>query len=74
MVFATIEVVKEQAPKIEQDNSGEKDKVIKESTVSETPSVSYSLKGINAGPAVRKYARESEIDLTKITPSGHATK
>ena len=74
MVFATIEVVKEQAPKIEQDNSGEKDKVIKENTVSETPSVSYSLKGINAGPAVRKYARELEIDLTKITPSGRNNK
>tara|TARA_B100000214_G_C23937140_1_gene613750 strand:+ start:234 stop:1427 length:1194 start_codon:yes stop_codon:yes gene_type:complete len=28
------------------------------------------IKGINAGPAVRKYARELEIDLTRITGTG----
>ena len=28
------------------------------------------ISGVNAGPAVRKYARELEIDLTKITGSG----
>ena len=28
------------------------------------------FKGINAGPAVRKYARELDIDLTKIDGSG----
>ena len=30
--------------------------------------------GINAGPAVRKYARELEIDLTKILPTGRNNK
>ena len=33
-----------------------------------------NLSGINAGPAVRKYARELEIDLTKITPTGRNRK
>jgi len=37
-------------------------------------SVNLNLSGINAGPAVRKYARELEIDLTKITPTGRNKK
>ena len=37
-------------------------------------SINSSLSGINAGPAVRKYARELEIDLTKITPTGRNRK
>jgi pyruvate dehydrogenase E2 component (dihydrolipoamide acetyltransferase) len=37
-------------------------------------SVNLNLSGINAGPAVRKYARELEIDLTKITPTGRNRK
>ena len=36
--------------------------------------VNQNLSGINAGPAVRKYARELEIDLTKITPTGRNRK
>ena len=37
-------------------------------------SINLNLSGINAGPAVRKYARELEIDLTKITPTGRNRK
>ena len=34
------------------------------------PDKKINLTGINAGPAVRKYARELEIDLSRIQPSG----
>lgn len=36
--------------------------------------VNISLSGFNAGPAVRKYARELEIDLSKINGSGRGGK
>ena len=39
-------------------------------TEAEISNVAYDFSGINAGPAVRKYARELEIDLAKITGSG----
>lgn len=38
------------------------------------PEISFNLRDINAGPAVRKYARELEIDLRKIIPSGRNRK
>ena len=60
--------------------SFEEEKVIKKEIPKEpepTEHISNSLdqseikfKGINAGPAVRKYARELDIDLTKIDGSG----
>ena len=34
------------------------------------PGNKIDITGINAGPAVRKYARELEIDLSRIQPSG----
>ena len=46
------------------------EKTESQETEGEISNVAYDFSGINAGPAVRKYARELEIDLTKITGSG----
>ena len=73
MVFATMEAVKEET-NTEKVKAPENEKTITEKTINETRPASYSLKGINAGPAVRKYARELEIDLQKIIPSGRNNK
>ena len=73
MVFAVMEAVKEET-QIEKVNAPKNEKTTTEKTISETRLASYSLKGVNAGPAVRKYARELEIDLQKITPSGRNNK
>ena len=74
MVYATIEVAEEEALKPETNEKPKAEQTLKLNTPTEARSVSYSVKGINAGPAVRKYARELEIDLTKITPSGRNNK
>ena len=74
MVFATMEIAKAQEPKTQEEKINEKGKIKKEVTLIESAPKSYSLKGINAGPAVRKYARELEIDLTKIAPTGRNNK
>ena len=74
MVFATMEVLKEEAVKSETEDTAKIEQSTTQNTVTETSNVTYSVKGINAGPAVRKYARELEIDLTKITPSGRNNK
>lgn len=47
---------------------------LKEEEQENKPSVKYDFKGINAGPAVRKYARELEIDLSKVSASGRNRK
>ena len=73
MVFAIMEAVKEETH-TEKVNAPKNEKTATEKTINETRPASYSLKGINAGPAVRKYARELEIDLQKITPSGRNNK
>ena len=73
MVFAIMEAVKEETH-TEKINAPKNEKTTTEKTTSEARPASYSLKGINAGPAVRKYARELEIDLQKITPSGRNNK
>ena len=46
------------------------EKTESQETEGEISNVAYDFSGINAGPAVRKYARELEIDLAKITGSG----
>lgn len=46
------------------------EKTESQETEAEISNVAYDFSGINAGPAVRKYARELEIDLAKITGSG----
>ena len=74
MVFATMEVLKEEVIKSETEDTAKIEQTTTQNTVSEASTVTYSIKGINAGPAVRKYARELEIDLTKITPSGRNNK
>lgn len=73
MVFAIMEAVTEETH-IEKINEPKNEKTTPEKIIDETRSTSFSLKGINAGPAVRKYARELEIDLQKITPSGRNNK
>ena len=66
MVFATMEAVKEETAKDEEKDTTEDKQTSAQKSTNETLKYSYSVKGINAGPAVRKYARELEIDLTKI--------
>ena len=73
MVFAIMEAVKEETH-IEKINEPKNEKTTPEKIIDDTRPASFSLKGINAGPAVRKYARELEIDLQKITPSGRNNK
>ena len=73
MVFAIMEAVKEETH-IEKINEPKNEKTTPEKIIDETRPTSFTLKGINAGPAVRKYARELEIDLQKITPSGRNNK
>ena len=73
VVFAVIEVEETAETKPAEDSaiSSSKEhtiaKDLKQST-SEASTIDFS--GINAGPAVRKIARELEIDLKKITGSG----
>ena len=73
MVFATIEATKEEKVKAETEDTAKIEQTTTQKNINEAKPV-YSMEGINAGPAVRKYARELEIDLTKITPSGRNSK
>ena len=73
MVFATIEATKEEKVKAETEDTAKIEQTTTQKNINEAKPV-YSMEGINAGPAVRKYARELEIDLTKITPSGRNNK
>ena len=71
-VFAVIEVEENEEPKQEKEeikvSSTETSPVEDKSQRIEKTSIDFS--GINAGPAVRKIARELEIDLKKIIGSG----
>ena len=73
-IFAKIKSI--EAP----DNIPEKSNETKELDVQskkediDLANVNISLSGFNAGPAVRKYARELEIDLSKINGSGRGGK
>ena len=71
-VFAIIEVEDIEEPKKEKEEikttSTETSPI--EDITQRTKKVSIDFSGINAGPAVRKIARELEIDLTKIIGSG----
>lgn len=71
-VFAVIEVEDNEEPKHEKEkikaSSIETSPIEDKSQRSEKVSINFS--GINAGPAVRKIARELEIDLKKIIGSG----
>ena len=73
VVFAVIEVEEIEETVPEEDAAASPSKVIAatedlKQVATETPSIDFS--GINAGPAVRKIARELEIDLKKINGSG----
>ena len=74
MVFAIMEAVKEETDKDKEKDTAEDKQTFVQKSTNETLKHSYSVKGINAGPAVRKYARELEIDLTKISPTGRNNK
>ena len=71
-VFAVIEVEDDEEPKQEKEentaSSTETPPIEDKSQRIEKASIDFS--GINAGPAVRKIARELEIDLKKIIGSG----
>ena len=71
-VFAVIEVEDNEEPKQEKEeikpSSTETSPI--EDITQRTEKASIDFSGINAGPAVRKIARELEIDLAKIIGSG----
>ena len=71
-VFAVIEVEENEEPKEEkQETETAPDKTTKiEDKIHRIEKASIDLSGINAGPAVRKIARELGIDLKKIIGSG----
>ena len=71
-VFAVIEVKDNEEPKYEKEEikpSSTETRPNKDLT-QRTEKASIDFSGINAGPAVRKIARELEIDLAKIIGSG----
>ena len=74
MVFAIMEAVKEETAEEEEKEITEDKQTSAQKNTNETLNQSHSVRGINAGPAVRKYARELEIDLTKISPTGRSNK
>jgi len=71
-VFAVIEVEENEVPKQEKDEIKPPltETSPNEDITQRTEKASIDFSGINAGPAVRKIARELEIDLTKIIGSG----
>ena len=71
-VFAVIEVEENEVPKQEKDEIKPPltETSPNEDITQRTEKVSIDFSGINAGPAVRKIARELEIDLKKIIGSG----
>ena len=72
VVFAVIEIEETEKTKTKEEKttstSSEPAIIANIQPISEVTSIDFS--GINAGPAVRKIARELEIDLTKINGSG----
>ena len=71
-VFAVIEIAEtnESAPVVKKVETISQESVTAEDSISITNQTSVDFSGINAGPAVRKIARELEIDLKKINGSG----
>ena len=71
-VFAVIEVeeTKETAPEVEKVETTFQESVTVKDSTPTISMASIDFSGINAGPAVRKIARELEIDLKKINGSG----
>ena len=72
VVFAVMEVEETEATKTKEETSApiSSEPSITENTQPVTEVASIDFSGINAGPAVRKIARELEIDLKKINGSG----
>ena len=73
VVFAVMEVEETEEANPEDDiaiSSSEQIAVDNDFKKAPSETVSIDFKGINAGPAVRKIARELEIDLKKINGSG----
>ena len=73
VVFAVMEVEETEETNPEDDiaiSSSEQIAVDNDFKKAPSETVSIDFKGINAGPAVRKIARELEIDLKKINGSG----
>jgi pyruvate dehydrogenase E2 component (dihydrolipoamide acetyltransferase) len=71
-VFAVIEVEENEEPKQEMEEIKplSRENSSNEDTTQRTEKSLIDFSGINAGPAVRKIARELEIDLKKIIGSG----
>lgn len=73
MVYGSIEIddssIKEDKPPSDESNNVSK-KEEREESKKNIVSKTINVGKVNAGPAVRKYARELDIDLSKITGSG----
>lgn len=71
-VFAVIEIEEDKEPeeKKEEMSSSSNESLVNENKIHEIEKASLDFSGINAGPAVRKIARELDIDLKKIIGSG----
>ena len=71
-VFAIIEIEEKEEPKQDKDEIKplSQNTPTTEDTTERTEKASIDFSGINAGPAVRKIARELEIDLKQIIGSG----
>ena len=69
MPYAVIASTSGSAEKQKSDSQS-KDSVVKTEVSQQKREAPVNLSGLNAGPAVRKYARELEIDLTKINGTG----
>ena len=69
MLYAVIASTSSSAEK-QKSNYQSKDSDIKTEALQQKREMPVNFSGLNAGPAVRKYARELEIDLTKINGTG----
>lgn len=71
MVFAKIEIEKKEVIHETENEANHEEKREAEINQTSEKTAYFSMNGINAGPAVRKYARELEIDLKKIEGTGN---
>jgi pyruvate dehydrogenase E2 component (dihydrolipoamide acetyltransferase) len=73
VIYASIEIEEEtvDAPELQKPNK-QVDEEYQENKSTQRKNENHSFKGINAGPAVRKYARELEINLNLINGTGNS--
>jgi len=68
--FAKIKTIKKNVEQKPDSSALDKNRDAKPQTLEQEEVISINFTGVNAGPAVRKYARELEINLKLITGTG----